>query len=58
MQKKLKINRQNFHGEVLSGRIIKLIKLTQENIKLGKQKKGSYASEDIDQEWLEKPIHY
>jgi len=37
MQKKLKINKQNFHGEVLSGRIIKLIKLTQENIRLSKQ---------------------
>ena len=33
-----KINKQNFHGEVLSGRIIKLIKLTQENIQIGKQK--------------------
>jgi len=37
MQKKLKINKQNFQGEVLSGRIIKLIKLTQENIRLNKQ---------------------
>ena len=32
-----KINKQNFQGEVYSGFIMKLIKITQENIKLGKQ---------------------
>ena len=37
MQKKLKINKQNFQGEVYSGFIMKLIKITQENIKLGRQ---------------------
>lgn len=46
-----KINKQNFHGEVLSGRIIKLIKLTQENIQIGKQKqKGNYAKEKNNKE--------
>ena len=37
MQKKLKINKQNFQGEITSGFIVKLEKLTQENIRLGKQ---------------------
>ena len=32
-----KINKQNFQGEVTSGFIVKLEKLTQENIRLGKQ---------------------
>ena len=51
MQKKLKINKQNFQGEVLSGKILKLIKLTQENIRLGKQKqKGNYAKEKNNKE--------
>lgn len=53
-----KKNKQNFHGEVLSGRIIKLIKLTQENIKLGKQKKGSYAYKSVNKKWLEKSKCY
>lgn len=46
MQKKLKINKQNFHGEVLSGRIIKLIKLTQENIRLSKQQQKERRNND------------
>ena len=37
MQKKLKKNKQNFQGEITSGFIVKLEKLTQENIRLGRQ---------------------
>ena len=37
MQKKLKINKQNFQGEITSGFIVKLEKLTQENRQLGRQ---------------------
>ena len=32
-----KRNKQNFQGEITSGFIVKLEKLTQENIRLGKQ---------------------
>lgn len=33
----LKKNKQNFQGEITSGFIVKLEKLTQENIELGRQ---------------------
>jgi L-lysine 2,3-aminomutase len=46
MQKKLKINKQNFQGEITSGFIVKLEKLTQENIRLGKQQQKERGKND------------
>ena len=42
-----KINKQNFQGEITSGFIVKLEKLTQENIRLGRQQqkeRGKYEN--------------
>jgi len=51
MQKKLKINKQNFQGEITSGFIVKLEKLTQENRLLGRQQqqkeRGIYVHRSI-----------
>jgi L-lysine 2,3-aminomutase len=41
-----KINKQNFQGEITSGFIVKLEKLTQENIRLGKQQQKERGKND------------
>ena len=46
MQKKLKINKQNFQGEITSGFIVKLEKLTQENRLLGRQQQKERGNND------------
>ena len=43
----LKKNKQNFQGEVKSGFIIKLEKLTQENIKLGRQQQQKERGNNV-----------
>ena len=47
MQKKLKKNKQNFQGEITSGFIVKLEKLTQENIRLGRQQQQKERIEKL-----------
>ena len=47
MQKKLKKNKQNFQGEITSGFIVKLEKLTQENIRLGKQQQQKERGNNV-----------
>lgn len=41
-------NKQNFQGEITSGFIVKLEKLTQENIELGRQQQQQKQREKHD----------